>query len=98
MAPAAAVVFPREVKKRVELDARVQKIRIQIDTAPSTIKPSLRERLEDMRIEVTLEKRGEVAKEFDEIHSVSRAVDVGSLDGVLEAKDLRSHIINELKS
>ena len=95
-APAAAVVFPQEVRKRVEQDKRVQKIKEEIETAPSSIKPSLRERLEDVRSEVTLEKRGEVAREFDEIHSVKRAVQVGSLDGIIQPQDIRVHIVREL--
>ena len=43
-----------------------------------------------------LEKRGEVAVEFDSIHSVQRAVEVGSLDRVIQARDLRRSIIEEL--
>ena len=38
-----------------------------------------------------------MAEEFDTIHSVQRAVDVGSLDGVLKPAELRPTIIRELE-
>ena len=50
------------------------------------------------RQEVMLEKRGEVAAEFDAIHSVDRAVKVGSLDAAIDACDLRPRIISELEA
>ena len=34
--------------------------------------------------------------EFDQIHSVQRAVEVGSLDRVIQAQNLRKSIIEEL--
>ena len=95
-APAAAVVFPREVSARVERDERVVQAREAIAQAPGAKRLALREKLEAVRYEVMLEKRGEVAVEFDTIHSVYRAVEVGSLDGVIPAKELRPAIIQEL--
>ena len=95
-APAAAVVFPREVRRRVEQDPRIQSLILSIENAKGLDKLSLRKKLEDMRIEVELEKQGQVAKEFDEIHSVERAVRMGSLDGLVEAKHLRQTIIKQL--
>ena len=42
---------------------------------------------------VILEKQGEVAQEFDQIHTVHRATEVGSLDGVITPDQLRPAII-----
>ena len=95
-APAAAVVFPREVNKRVKQDARIIELQNKIAKASSEKTVKLRQELNELSQEVMLEKRGEVAVEFDGIHSVQRAVEVGSLDRVIQAKDLRRSIIEEL--
>jgi hypothetical protein len=42
---------------------------------------------------VRAEKLGEVAAEFDRIHSIHRAVEVGSVDAVIGAPELRPRII-----
>ena len=97
-APAAAVVFPRDVIRRANADSRVIELEAEIESAPSSQKSSLRERLVVLKEEIMLEKRGEVAEEFDTIHSVQRAVDVGSLDGVLKPEALRPTIIRELEA
>jgi acetyl/propionyl-CoA carboxylase alpha subunit/acetyl-CoA carboxylase carboxyltransferase component len=95
-APAAAVVFPREVSRRVVADPRIKAAEDLLSKAPAIERPILRERLEETRTDVMLEKRGEVAAEFDAIHSVQRAVEVGSLDRVITAAELRPAIIQEL--
>ena len=43
------------------------------------------------------EKLGEVAAEFDRIHSIHRAVEVGSVDAVIGAHELRPRIIDALE-
>ena len=43
------------------------------------------------------EKLGEVAAEFDRVHSIHRAVEVGSVDEVIAATDLRPKIITTLE-
>ena len=95
-APAAAVVFPREVSRRVELDERVSKIRERLSRTTSLERLQLLSELESIRMEVMLEKRGEVAAEFDTIHSVERAIQQGSLDGIVRSEDLRMRIVQEL--
>ena len=47
---------------------------------------------------VRSEKLGEVADEFDRIHSVQRAVRVGSVDKIIPARDLRSWVISALEA
>ncbi|MEZ4264970.1 MAG: biotin carboxylase N-terminal domain-containing protein [Myxococcota bacterium] len=95
--PAAAVVFPREVQRRVTEDPRIVAATAAIAEADPTDQARLRERLTELRLQVTLEHQGELAKSFDAIHSVERAVRVGSLDAVIAAKDLRPAIIDALE-
>jgi hypothetical protein len=42
---------------------------------------------------VRSEKLGEVAAEFDTVHSIHRAVSVGSVDAVITAEEIRPQII-----
>jgi hypothetical protein len=44
----------------------------------------------------TLVKLGEVASEFDAVHSIHRAVDVGSVDAGISANELRPRIVDVL--
>ena len=50
-------------------------------------------RLAEVTTAVRAEKLGEVAAEFDRIHSIQRAVDVGSVDAIVSAARLRPEII-----
>ena len=47
---------------------------------------------------VWLFRHGEVAEEFDRIHSIQRAVQVGSVDQIIPAAALRPWIITALES
>lgn len=95
-APAAAVVFPRKVRQLVAGDARLSTLEEKIANARSSEKPLLLEQRNKLLLEITLEKRGVIAAEFDAIHSVERAIDVGSLDAIIEANTLRPAIIDAL--
>ena len=88
--PAAAVVFTRVVRARAARDPRIVKLRRETG-------PSGRDRLESAWKEALLEKQAEVAAEFDSIHSVERALKVGSLEAIVEPEDMRSHLIGELR-
>ena len=44
-----------------------------------------------------LEKQGEVAAEFEAVHTVERAREVGSLDSIIEPRALRPCLIGWLK-
>ena len=92
-APAAAVVFPREVRGRAAADERVTAAREAARQDPS---PEAQADLERIVQEVTLEHQSEVAKEFDAIHSVERALDVGSLERILAPADMRPFLIAQL--
>ncbi len=86
-APAAAVVFAREVRARAAADARVTTARVRGQSG---------EMIEALEAEVTLEKQAELAAEFDAIHTVQRARDVGSLEVILPATQLRHFLVRQL--
>ncbi len=92
--PAASVVFTREVRARVAADPRLEKAREVLDGKPTDEARSAFDRVWQ---EVTLEKRGELAAEFDGIHTVERARDVGSLEAIISPDQIRSHIIKLLR-
>ncbi len=96
-APAAAVVFAGEVDKRTESDQRVRDVQKALRAADDFERAAIAAQLRDVRTAVRAEKLGEVATEFDRIHSIHRAVDVGSVDAVIKAAELRPRIIAELE-
>jgi acetyl-CoA carboxylase carboxyltransferase component len=98
-APAAAVVFAGEVDRRTSADPRVRELEKAIQSARDEIeRASIAEQLRDTRTSVRAEKLGEVATEFDRIHSIHRAVDVGSVDAVIKPNELRPSIIAALET
>jgi acetyl-CoA carboxylase carboxyltransferase component len=93
-APAAAVVFVREVKARTEQDPRV----VALLTAPTAGSGSgERAKLQETYALVRSEKLGEVAAEFDRIHSIQRALEVGSVDRIIRASELRPYVIDAVE-
>jgi len=88
-APAAAVVFAREVRARAAADPRVTGLRARGEAV---------EVIESALAEVMLEKQAELAAQFDAIHTVERARDVGSLEVILPADDLRPFLIRNLQT
>ena len=96
-APAAAVVFAREVDKRTRTDARVAALEKEMAAADESRMRHLRNQLAEMKKIVRSEKLGEVAEEFDHIHSVHRALKVGSLDRIIPASQLRPYLIDAIE-
>jgi acetyl-CoA carboxylase carboxyltransferase component len=96
-APAAAVVFAREVDTRTKKDPRVQALEKESAAAPDAEKGRLRAKYADLYKSVRSEKLGEVADEFDHIHSVHRALKVGSLDRIIRAADLRPYLVDAIE-
>ncbi len=96
-APAAAVVFSREVDQRTERDPRVAALQTGLQAASDGDKAGIRSRLSDLKAVVRSEKLGEVADEFDATHSVHRALRVGSLDRIVPAAGLRPYLIDALE-
>lgn len=96
-APAAAVVFAGEVRKRTLLDERVIELQQRLDRASGGEKVTLRERLIKMKRVVHSEKLREVAEEFDGIHSVHRALEVGSVHRIIPARTLRPYLVDAIQ-
>jgi acetyl-CoA carboxylase carboxyltransferase component len=82
-APAAAVVFAREVQARTDADPRV-------------VGAEGRER-RAVTEAVRSEKLGEVAREFDTVHSIERARAMGSVDRIVPASGLRPYLVEALE-
>ena len=96
-APAAATVFAREVTTRTDADPRVIELEAHLDGAEGDERASLRVALADLRASVRSDKLGEVAAEFDRVHTVERALHVGSIDAIIPAAHLRPHLIEALE-
>jgi acetyl/propionyl-CoA carboxylase alpha subunit/acetyl-CoA carboxylase carboxyltransferase component len=96
-APAAAVVFAREVDGRTRKDPRIVSLEAGIAAADDATRRKLRATLGALRETVRSEKLGEVAEEFDRIHSVHRALNVGSLDRIIPPQQLRPYIIEAVE-
>ena len=93
-APAAAVVFSREVRARASADPRVVSLR---EAPGSRGGRDTRAELEARWQEVLLEKQSELAAEFDAIHTVERAREVGSLEAILDPEEMRARLIAQLR-
>jgi acetyl-CoA carboxylase carboxyltransferase component/pyruvate/2-oxoglutarate dehydrogenase complex dihydrolipoamide acyltransferase (E2) component len=92
-APAAAVVLGREVRARTSSDPRIEALR----RAPQRLVGSgAPQEFEKTWRKVYLEKQSELATEFDGVHTVGRARDVGSLEAIVEPEDMRPYLIGEL--
>ena len=96
-APAAAVVFAREVKKRTESDPRLKSLDSQIAQAAGAEKVKLRAGRNDLYGEIYSEMLGQVAEEFDGVHSVQRALEVGSVNRIIPPAQLRPYLIEAVE-
>ena len=93
-APAAAVVFTREVESRTAADPRVLELAAAIEAATGSDKAALRARMSLMLERARNEKLGEVAAEFDSVHTVQRAQRMGSVHRIISARTLRPYLID----
>ena len=96
-APAAATVFAREVKRRVERDPRVEACRAEATSASGPEAATLRARAARVVDEVRSQKLHDVADEFDAIHTIERAMRVGSVDRIIPASTLRPYLVDALE-
>jgi acetyl-CoA carboxylase carboxyltransferase component len=92
-APAAAVVFTREVDKRTAADPRVRELEAAAAAADGTDAAHLRVELATLRGSVRSEKLGEVAAEFEAVHDIGRARRMGSVHDIVPAAELRPRLI-----
>jgi acetyl-CoA carboxylase carboxyltransferase component len=96
-APAAAVVFAREVETRVGDDKRVTELEEELARAGEIDQVRLRARQDQLERVVRAEKIGEVADEFDSIHDIYRARRMGSVDTIIPAPELRPYLIDAVE-
>lgn len=92
-APAAAVVFTREVEKRTKRDTRVAEIEAKLARAEGPEKVRLTARYNEMYKLVHSEMLGAVASDFDSVHTVQRAQRVGSVHRIITAEEFRPYLV-----
>ncbi len=92
-APAAAVVFAGEVARAVAGDERVQALSRRVAQAEGTERQRLRAHRAALWEEVLGEKRRAFAERFDQVHSIERAVRMGSVTSVIDLASLRGFLI-----
>ncbi len=96
-APAAAVVFAGEVEARTRNDERLQAMNQTMLQADAADKGRLRAQWKELYNLVYSEKLGEMAGEFDQVHSVFRALRVGALNHIIPPANLRPYLIDAVK-
>ena len=96
-APAAAVVFTSDVDGRTRADPRVRAAEGELVAAPEDERAAARARLVEVTAAVRMEKLGEVAAEFDAVHTVERAREVGSVHQIIPAVELRPALVAALE-
>jgi len=96
-APAAAVVFATEVEARARKDERLQALSQAMARADGAEKSRLRAQWDELFKVVHSEKLGEMAAEFDRVHSVQRALDVGALHRIIPPATLRAYLIKAVE-
>ena len=97
-APAAAVVFAREVDHRAQADQRAAALREQMTRGPGRdAGRAARQTTNDCVEDIRSEKLGEVAAEFDAVHDIERARRVGSVDRIIPPSQLRPYLIDAVE-
>jgi acetyl-CoA carboxylase carboxyltransferase component len=96
-APAAAVVFAREVDKRTLADPRIAELDRRIEGAEGAERARLREQRLRTWDEVRSEQLGALADEFDRVHSVERAREMGSVSRIVAPESLRPYLVDAVE-
>ena len=96
-APAAAVVFASEVDAKTRKDPRVLALGEAITQTDGPEKVRLRAQWDELFKVVHSEKLGEMASEFDRVHSVQRALKVGALHRIISPGQLRPYLIDAVE-
>lgn len=91
-APAAAVVFPKSVLNQTYGDERIVDAQRRLNHGDCSQKD-----FDDLFHKVYNEKQSALGQEFDQIHSVERALKVGSIDDLIRASDLRPYVIRSVE-
>jgi acetyl-CoA carboxylase carboxyltransferase component len=93
-APAAAVVFSREVDRRARAHRRIAALDERIAQIDGSERQQLHAEREALWAEVRARELGKFAAEFDAVHSVERAVRVGSVERIIKPAELRPYLID----
>jgi acetyl/propionyl-CoA carboxylase alpha subunit/acetyl-CoA carboxylase carboxyltransferase component len=97
-APAAAVVFARDVDARTEADPAVRELKEQLAGCPDgAARADIQLKLAETRAVVRSAKHGEVAAEYEAVHNIERASRIGSVHTVIPAAELRPRIADSLE-
>jgi acetyl/propionyl-CoA carboxylase alpha subunit/acetyl-CoA carboxylase carboxyltransferase component len=96
-APAAAVVLSRQVAARTDSDPRVADLRERLSSATGKALAEVHQELAEVTEAVRAEKLKQVADEFDGIHDIRRAMQVGSVDHIISPEQLRPFVIRALE-
>jgi acetyl-CoA carboxylase carboxyltransferase component len=96
-APAAAVVFTREVDQRTDADERIVALHKRIAATAGPERVALQAELAELRPVVRAEKLGQKAVEYDAVHTIQRAREMGSVDAIIPANRLRPELIAALE-
>ena len=91
-APAAAVIFPREVSKETYLDPRLTKCMNNLNAGKCT-----QHDYDELFRKIYNEKQRELGQLFDKTHSVERAKRVGSIDDIVTPEKIRSYLIRSIE-
>ena len=96
-APAAAVVFARDVEQRARRDPRVAELERALAATEGRERAQLAARREEALDAARSEKLREVAAEFDAAHSIERAQRVGSIEAIIPPARLRPWLIEAVE-
>jgi hypothetical protein len=91
------VVFAQEVRRRTAQDPRIAGLDERIAAADGTERQRLRAERAAAWSEVHAERLGELAAEFDSIHSVERALEMGSISRIVEPSSLRPFLVDAVE-
>jgi acetyl-CoA carboxylase carboxyltransferase component len=94
---AAGVVFTRDVNAATRSDPRIVALEERIEAADGSDARRLRSEHASLLEAVRSEKMGDLAARFDSIHSIQRAVQVGSVSGIVAAGDLRPYLVDAIE-
>ncbi|MCA3141358.1 MAG: carboxyl transferase domain-containing protein [Betaproteobacteria bacterium] len=95
---AAAVIFARRVEDTALADPRVVAARAALGTGNSHERRVAQEAYESALAAAEADARTTLGREFDQVHSVERALAVGSLDAILPARELRPALVARLQA
>ena len=96
-APAAAVVFAGRSTPAPRPTRGCRTLRLRVAEAEGADKSRLRAEEAALYDVVRSEKLGEVADEFDAIHSIERARRMGSVHRIIPAAELRPYLIDAVE-